>query len=65
MNPQHGNYNENEQLEREEQVINQPMSPDEEAQLELDKRMAEADDRENDIKADGFALGGSNNDLSF
>lgn len=48
MNPEK-NILENEQIENEEQAIGEPLSPDDEAQLELDKRMAEADEREDDL----------------
>lgn len=58
--------NENEQLEREEQSIGEPMnvvtddftvSPEDEEQLTLEKRMADADDERNDLAAEDASFG--------
>lgn len=47
---------ENEQIEREEQSINEPLSPEEDEQLTLEKRQEEADQRDEDL-SDGWTLG--------
>ena len=56
MNPEK-NINENEKIEREEQVIGEPtITKDEEDQLTLDKRMSEADDADESERAEYHEL---------
>lgn len=56
MNTEKGNYNENEQLEIEEQSINEPLTPEEDEQLTLEKRQEEADNTEPEEVDDSYSM---------